>query len=72
MKKIERTIIDRQKEEEEERVDRITNLVAEWIGRTETEKRRQEEEGEREETKKEIKKLKRMIEDRQKRERKNK
>jgi len=52
MKEIERTIIDRHKEEEEERVVRITNLVTERISRTETGKRQQEEEGERKETKK--------------------
>jgi len=45
--------------------------VTERIGRTETGKRQQEEEGEREETKKEIKKLKRLMGDRERRERKN-
>jgi len=71
MKEIEETIIDKHKKEEEEREVRITNLMAERIGRTETEKRQQEEEGKREEAKKEIKKLKRMMEVRERRERKN-
>jgi len=39
MKEIERITIDRLKEEEEERIARITNLVTERIGRTETGKR---------------------------------
>jgi len=49
MKEIERATIDRSKEE---RVARITNLVTERIGRTETRKKQHEEEEEREETKK--------------------
>jgi len=36
MKEVGRTIIDRHKEEEEERVARITNLVTERMGSTET------------------------------------
>jgi len=40
MKEIKRAIIDRPKEEDEERVARITNLVTEWIGRTETNSRK--------------------------------
>jgi len=36
MKEIERATIDRPKEEDEERVARITNLVTERIGKTET------------------------------------
>jgi len=47
MKETERTIIDRHKEEKEERKVRITNLVAERVGRAETRKRQKEEEGER-------------------------
>jgi len=43
MKEIEKTIIDRHKEEKEERVARITNLVTEQIGKTETGKRQQKE-----------------------------
>jgi len=69
-KEVERTIIDRHKEEEEERVARITNLLIELIDSTETVKGQQEEEKEREETKKEINILKRMM-DRKMRERKN-
>jgi len=71
MKEIKRTIIDRPKEQDEEKVARITNLVTEGIGRTETGNKQQEKEEEREETKKEVKKLKRLMEDREKRERKN-
>jgi len=67
----ERATIDRPKEENKERIARITNLVTERICRIESEKRQQEEEGEREETKKEIKKAKKMMEDRKRRERKN-
>jgi len=52
-----RATINRFKEEDEERVARITNLVTERIGRTETGKKQQEEEEEREQTKKEVKKL---------------
>jgi len=70
MKEIERATIDRPKEENEERVARITNSFTEWIHRIETRKR-QHEEGERNETKQEIKKLKRMMEDRERRKRKN-
>jgi len=71
MKKTERTIIDKCKEEEDEREARITNLVAEWIGRTKTGKKQQEEEEGKEETKKEVKKLKRLMKDRERRKRKN-
>jgi len=71
MKEIERATIDRSKEEDEERVARITNLVTEQIGRTETGEKQQEEEEEREETKKEVMKLKRSMENRERRERKN-
>jgi len=71
MKEIERATIDRSKEEDKERVARITNLVTERIGKTETGKKQQEEEEGRKETKKEVKKLKRLMEDRKSRERKN-
>jgi len=71
IKKIEGTTIDKLKEEDEERVAKITDLVTERTGNNvEIGKRQQEEEMEREETKK-IKKLKRMMEDREKKERKN-
>jgi len=70
-KEIERATIDRSKEEDEERIARITNLVTERIVRTETGKKQQEEKEEREQTKKEVKKLKRLMEDRKRRERKN-
>jgi len=49
MKEIESATIDRSKEEDEERIARITSLVTERKGRTETGKRQQE--GETEETK---------------------
>jgi len=39
MKEIERATINMSKEEDEERIARITNLVTERIGRTETGKR---------------------------------
>jgi len=39
MKEIERTTINRSREEDEERVAKITNLVTERIGRTETGKK---------------------------------
>jgi len=67
----ERATINRSKEEGEERVARITNLITERTGGTETGKKQQEEEEEREETKKEVKKLKGLMEDRERRERKN-
>jgi len=51
MKEIERTIY-KSKEKDEERVARITYLITEWLDRTETGKRYQEEEVEREEIKK--------------------
>jgi len=70
-KEIERATIDRSKNEDKERVTRITDLVTGRIGRTETGKKQQEEEVKKKETKKEIKKLKRLMEDREKRERIN-
>jgi len=54
IKEIERATIDRSKEEDEEKVAKITDLVTEQIGRTQTGKKQQEEEVEREKTKKEI------------------
>jgi len=71
IKKIEGSKTDKSKEKDEERVTRITDSITEWIGRAEIGKRQQEGEMEREETKKELKKLKRMLKDREKRERKN-
>jgi len=71
IKETERIIIDRHEEKEEERQARISKLGTERIGRTETVKRPQKEEREREEAKIEINKLKRKIEDRERRERKN-
>jgi len=71
MKEAERIIIDRHEEKEKEREARIAKLVTERIGRTETVKRQQKEEGEREEAKIEINKLKRKMEDRERRERKH-
>jgi len=46
-------------------------LVTGWIGRTETGKKQQEEEEKREETEKEIRKWKRLMEDRERRNKKN-
>jgi len=68
IKEIERATINRSKEKDKERV--AINLVTERIGGTETGKRQQEEEAEREEAKKEIKKFKRIMENRKRRERK--
>jgi len=45
MKETERTIIDRHEEEKEEREARITKLVTERIGRTETVKRNRKKRG---------------------------
>jgi len=55
IKEIEITIIDKSKDEDEEKVARMTNLITERIGRTETGKRQKEIEVEREETKKKLK-----------------
>jgi len=60
IKEIEKATIDKIKEEKEGRLGRIIDLVTERIGnRTEIGKRQQKEEIEKEETRKEIKKLKR-------------